>query len=474
MHIVADGLLYHTSGTHTRLVLPKQWHRKLYQELHENMGHLGADRVIDLARERFYWPFMRTDITHYVNNVCHCLNQRKPTTHTRAPLQPINSTAPFQLVSLDFVHLEPSSGGYQYILAIMDHYTRFAQAYATRDKSAKTAADKLFNDFILRFGFPETIHHDQGREFENKLFYNLEKLCGIKHSRTTPYHPQGNGQVERFNRTLLSMLRALPELQKSRWRDHLNKVVHAYNCTRNDATGFPPFYLVFGRLSRLPIDIMFGLKPPTSTYPEYVKQWRSAMDKAYELASTNASKSTATSKNQYDKKVRHAVLQEGDRVLVRNLSERNGPGKLRSYWEDIHVVVRQKGDMPVYVVQPEKGNGSFLPMEEQSVPKALEEFCNMVDRNTRCIDDEQPLRGTIPCEQPAEEVANTDEPVVPALRRSGRVIWPTQRLTYDVGGHPVARVYGIWQPTQTQLPQQWIPQSIVQPWLLPPQPIYLF
>ena len=165
LHIAADGLLYHTSGTHTRLVLPKQWHRKVYQELYENMGHLGADRVIDFARERFYWPFMRTDITHYVNNVCHCLKQRKPTTHTRAPLQPINSTAPFQLVSLDFVHLEPSSGGYQYILVIMDHYTRFAQAYATRDKSAKTAADKLFNDFILRFGFPETIHHDQGGEF---------------------------------------------------------------------------------------------------------------------------------------------------------------------------------------------------------------------------------------------------------------------------------------------------------------------
>ena len=157
LHIAADGLLYHTSGTHTRLVLPKQWHRKVYQELHENMGHLGADRVIDFAKERFYWPFMRTDITHYVNNVCHCLKQRKPTTHTRAPLQPINSTAPFQLVSLDFVHLEPSSGGYQYILVIMDHYTRFAQAYATRDKSAKTAADKLFNDFILRFGFPETM-----------------------------------------------------------------------------------------------------------------------------------------------------------------------------------------------------------------------------------------------------------------------------------------------------------------------------
>ena len=161
------------------------------------MFHFILSKIV--ARERFYWPFMRADITHYVIKVCHCLKQRKPQTHVNAPLQPILSTAPFQLVSMDYVHLEPSSGGYQYILVIMDHDTRFAQAYATRDKSAKTAADKLFNDFIMRFGFPETIHHDQGGEFENKLFYNLEKLSGVKHSRTTPYHPQWNGQVERFN-----------------------------------------------------------------------------------------------------------------------------------------------------------------------------------------------------------------------------------------------------------------------------------
>ena len=325
---------------------------------------------------------MRADITHYVTKVCRCLKQRKPATPVNAPLQPIISTAPFlQLVSMDFVHLEPSSGGYQYILVIMDHYTRFAQAYATRDKSAKTAADKLYNDFIMRFGFPETIHHDQGGEFENKLFYNLEKLSGIKHSRTTPYHPQGNGQVERFNRTLLSMLRALPEKQKSRWRDHLNKVVHAYNCTRHDSTGFSPFYLLFGRAPRLPIDLMFGLKPPEgySTYPEYVRSWRRAMKEAYDMASAHAKKSADMGKQQYDKKVRHTTLREGDRVLVRNLTERGGPGKLRPYWEqEIYVVTQKRKDMPVYEVKPETGNGrsrvlhrnlllpcSYLPVETQ-------------------------------------------------------------------------------------------------------------
>lgn len=141
------------------------------------------------------------------------------------------------MVSVDFPHLKPSARGYKYV-------TRYAQAYATKDKCAKTAQEKLYSDFILRFGFPETIHHDQGGEFKNKLFYHVDQLIGTCHSRTTPYHPQGNGQVERFNWTLLSMLRTLPEKHKSRWRNHLKKMVHAYNCIRNDSTGYAPFFLL--------------------------------------------------------------------------------------------------------------------------------------------------------------------------------------------------------------------------------------
>ena len=265
------------------------------------------------------------------------------------------------MVSIDFLRLERSSGGYEYILVIIDHFIRYAQAYATRNKSAKTTVDKLYNDFILRFGFANKIHHDQGGKFENNLFSRLQQICNIQHSRTTPYHPQGNGQCERFNRTIVSMLRTLPESYKSNWKDHLNKVVHAYNCTKTEANGYSPFFLLFGRHPRLPIDLLFNIDSSlhSRSYPQYVSYWESAMKQAYQLAAKRSHSSGEKAKGYYDQKVRHAMLQIGDRVLVRNLSERGGPGKLRSHWEDsIYIVVSQKHpDSPVYEVKPEARKG---------------------------------------------------------------------------------------------------------------------
>ncbi|PFX26928.1 Retrovirus-related Pol polyprotein from transposon 17.6 [Stylophora pistillata] len=255
-----DGILRRRSGSNVQLVLPQKFHRAVFQELHEEMGHLGVERVLHLTRERFFRPRMKRDIEHFVTRVCSCLNQRRPPVEPRAPMENIHSSAPFEIVS-DVVHLERSSGGYEYILVIVDHFTRFAQAYATKNKSARTAASKLLSDFILHFGFPARILHDQGGEFENQLFHQLEESCGMVRSRTIPYHPQGNWKTERLNQILFAMLRTLPETKNSHWKDSLHKVVHAYICSRHEATGLAPFFLLFGRSPRLPVDVIFDIEP---------------------------------------------------------------------------------------------------------------------------------------------------------------------------------------------------------------------
>ena len=209
MYIDGDGVLRRHSGKFHQIVLPDEMKNLVFDELHVAMGHLGVERVFQLARQRVYWPRMYTDIDDYIHKKCSCVFQKRPCRNLKAPLQSIVSAAPMELVAIDFLHLETSSGGHEYILLIVDHFSRYAQAYPTRDKSALTAAKHLNGDFILRFGVPSRIMHDQGGEFENSLFTELQKLCGHTKSRTTPYDPETNGACERTNRTLLAMLRTL-------------------------------------------------------------------------------------------------------------------------------------------------------------------------------------------------------------------------------------------------------------------------
>lgn len=179
-------------------------------------------------------------------------------------------------------------------------------------------------------------------------------------SRATPYHPQGNGQVERLNRTLLQMLRTLTEKQKSDWRESLPKLIYAYNSTRSEVTGFSPFYW------RCSADHQDYLLTCYLVWPQRLElliiesTWKSGNNRCKRLmrSQTQIQKKCAErSKRNHDNKVRSSVLNEGDRVLIRNMTPRGGTGKLRNHWEDcIHKVIRQVGkDMPIYEVIPEQG-----------------------------------------------------------------------------------------------------------------------
>ena len=356
---IENEVLVRKTVSHNQLVLPKSFHHIVFNELHNKMGHLGSEKVVELTRKRFYWPYLQKDIEFYIRKKCRCIVAKKPNIPDRAPLVSVNVTSPFEMVSIDFLHLDRCKGGYEYVLMVCDHFTRFVQIFPTKNKSAKTAADNIFNKFILNYGFPRRIHHDQGGEFNNKLFARLHELSGIAKSRTTPYHPMGDGQCERMNRTLINMLKCLNEAEKKNWKDHVAKLAFAYNSTVNKATSFSPFYLMFGRESRLPIDSLFGIDMSTKhggNYNEFANNWEKSMKQAFEIARKHIEVGKKANVRYYNKKVRGNEILIGDEVLLRNNKQRGGTGKLNTYWENtVYQVVNVDPLLPVFTIRKQDG-----------------------------------------------------------------------------------------------------------------------
>ena len=310
------GVLIRRTPKVDQIVIPPSLRNLVYQELHEKMGNLGGKRVYQLAKERFYWPGMEKDIEDYIKNKCICLSQRKPHVLPQVSLGTVKSSGPMDIVGIDFLKVDKCSGGYEYILVITDHFARYTQIYVTKKKSARTAASKLYSNFILNFGSPERILHDQGPEFKNELFRNLNKTFGISKLHTTPYYPMTNGLVEQMNSTLIQMLRTLTERNKQNWKDKLNKLTYAYNCTRHSVTGFSPFYLMFGRNPRLPIDFFIENNTDEQNTPStYIEKWKSRMKEAFGIAAANTKQRRDIDKRKRDQKARLQPFEVGGRVL---------------------------------------------------------------------------------------------------------------------------------------------------------------
>jgi len=363
--VVQRGALYRkiTDGDVDvfQLVLPSAFRKIAMRCAHNDMGHFGRERSTDVLRQRVYWPNMIADMQQWIRSCERCIRRKTPI-DARAPLVSIHTTQPLELVCMDYLSLEMSKGGYQNILVISDHFTKLAIAIPTKNQTAKTTAEALFNGFIVSYGLPLRLHSDQGANFESQIISELCKLTGIAKTRTTPYHPMGNGIVERFNRTLLNMLGTLDPSQKSDWKSAIAPLVHAYNCTRHDSTGFTPYELMFGRRPRLAIDAVLGLigeLEQPQEYSEYIEKLKTRLDHAYNLASNAAKSSQQKQKLNYDKRERGAVVRTGDRVLVKIVAY-DGKHKISDRWEsDVYVIQDQPNqEVPVYIVRKEMGDHS--------------------------------------------------------------------------------------------------------------------
>ena len=409
---VRRGLLYRVidmdGEERAQVVLPKKHRELVLRSLHNDAGHQGRDKTLSLIRDRFYWSWMARDVDQWIKSCDRCIKRRAPT-DAKAPLVSIETSQPLELVCIDFLTLESSKGGYQHILVLTDHFTRYAQAIPTKDQTAKTTAEAIFNGYILHYGILRKLHSDQGANFNGKLIHELCKLTGMDKSRTTPYHPAGNGMCERFNRTLLNMLGTLEPDQKTNWKAYVGPLVHAYNATRHASTGHAPFYLMFGRQARLPIDLVFDTgDPEKKDHSKYITELRERLKHSYELATKEAEKSRDKQKQNYDVRARAAVLQPGDRVLVKILAH-EGKHKIADHWlDEVYVVLKQPNEeVPVYIVQQEDGKGprrklhrnhllpvSHLPLPPIPPPRKAKPQAQRKEPERRTLQEQDTRPGT--------------------------------------------------------------------------------
>lgn len=452
--VLKNSLLYRKrqceGRTEYQLVLPRVLRPSVLTSLHDEMGHLGIERTIELARSRFYWPKMPAEVESKVKACPRCV-KRKHQPEKAAPMVSIQTSRPMELVCMDFLSLEPDSHNTKDILVITDHFTKYAVAIPTKDQKAITVARCLWEQFLIHYGFPERLHSDQGRDFESQIVKELCALVGTKKVRTSPYHPRGN-PVERYNRTLLSMLGTLREKEKTRWREYVKPLTHAYNCTKNDVTGYSPYELMFGRQPRLPIDIAFGLpvKGASSTsHSQYVKNLKSYLKQSYDIAIQNAKKVAEKNKKRFDLKVRESCLEVGDRVLVRNLRLR-GKNKLADRWEStVYVVQKRAGELPVYTVCPAGQDGPTRTLHRDLLLP-----CGFLAEED--AEPEQPVRVSRPrtrqSTQPTENAVESDEEDNYLLSHPLRFEVETRIIGPEVT-HPAEKTPDVSQPgNQPRLP----------------------
>ncbi|RXN38043.1 Retrovirus-related Pol polyprotein from transposon 412 [Labeo rohita] len=356
---IRDGMLFrvkkdnHMNKKLHQFIVPDALKQQVLHGLHDAAGHQGRSRTLLLARQRFFWTGMERDIANYVRNCMRCIVGKTPEPKDCAPLENIHTSEPMELICIDFWTAEQGDKSVD-VLVATDHFTKLAYAFPCKNQSAKQVAHHLWNGLFCVYGFPRRVHSDQGPSFESKLMKELLEMAGIRKSHTTPYHPMGNGITERFNRTLGNMIRSLPPQSKAKWPQSLQMLTFCYNCTIHETTGFAPFYLMFGRVPRLPIDVMFQhvLRDDTVVrYSDFVSRLKCDLGEAAKIAQKHSSTEQARHARIYNRKVKGSPLTVGDRVLLANRGER-GKRKIADKWEsNLYEVMSVRSPINVYRIR---------------------------------------------------------------------------------------------------------------------------
>ena len=267
-------LMCETSTSNARPYLPAKFRKTAFNAIHEQ-SHPGVRASKKMVAARFFWPSMNKDTTTWAKTCIAC-QRSKISRHTIPPIGKFADVDRFEHVHLDIVGPLTESKGYRHILTMIDRATRWPEAVPIHETDAPTVAEVFYNVWISRFGCPLRITTDQGRQFESKLFSALAQLMGSKRNRTTAYHPQSNGKIERWHRTMKSALMARGKT--ANWVSELPTVLLGLRVALNSAN-VTAAQLVYGENIRLPADFFHDNKQ-THEPVEFVKRLRDSIEES--------------------------------------------------------------------------------------------------------------------------------------------------------------------------------------------------
>uniref|UniRef100_A0A3B3CH96 Integrase catalytic domain-containing protein n=1 Tax=Oryzias melastigma TaxID=30732 RepID=A0A3B3CH96_ORYME len=387
---------------------------------------------------------MLRDIRQWCEQCRACQTRRCPAPKPRAPMGGSSVNRPLQRVAADILELPVTSTGNRYVLVVEDYFTKFVNLYALPNQTAQTVARCLFEDYVLVHGVPETLHTDQGRQFEAEVVQLLCRWMGIKKTRTTPYHPKSDGMVERHNRTLIDQLAKMLLSHGGEWDEFLKVVCFVYNTTKHSSTHFSPFYLMHGREARVPADVLVPNRlldlQSAGFVPAYASALVSRLGAAFGAARLHAAEAHKKKQKLYhDENVCHRPFVVGALVWLSNPVESRT--KLAPHWKGpyrVEQVLTSGGEaaLTYRIVNPYDLLDKALVVHHDRLKPYTLPTPAVSDRTTHAPSPIhrhhggplQPREGGLPerdCLNAGQEDSSF---VVPGYSRSGRQVKPPSRF----------------------------------------------
>ena len=356
---MSDGLVFRTRldtfGTPIeQLCVPSSFRQRCLRAAHSSFGHQGRNRMVALLRPHFYWPCMGRDCLEYITKCEKCQQMDKTVPRPPSMIEREVVTRPFSDVAIDVVGPFPTArGGYRFLITCIDSASRWPEAFPVRKATARTVIGCLTSVFT-RWGFPEKLTSDNGSQFTGKLFSTWLRDKGIAHARATPYHPQGNGVVERLHRTLNGVI-AKTISCKGDWAAVLPMALFFLRLTPSSSTGMSPFLVTHGWEPPTQIQLLYRVRVDKEIggvdLTEWLLQDADRVEMARDKASATLIENSRARAKAYNKRAKDREFAVGDSVWVRR------PGldhKLKESWVGPGTILKINSPVSFRVQTPER------------------------------------------------------------------------------------------------------------------------